>query len=155
MTEKEWATWGRDVTPADIERRAKSRKDKTAGYETFRSLLVHWDDENKCISFDTVRDENGMQIFDRKVAQKKAKKVEKESHRDSEAAKLEAVVLAHPKASIRSLAATEKIGRNRIPNLLGQRGWKLVGDEWKKTNSESLPFDGCPGTDTGTGIKQL
>jgi len=38
MTEQEWNQWGRDLTAADIERLAKSRKDKTANFETFKAL---------------------------------------------------------------------------------------------------------------------
>lgn len=38
MTEQEWLKWGREISPADIERLAKSRKDKTAGHEAFRAL---------------------------------------------------------------------------------------------------------------------
>jgi hypothetical protein len=38
MTLAEWATFGRELTPDDITRFAKSRKDKTAGFETFKSL---------------------------------------------------------------------------------------------------------------------
>jgi hypothetical protein len=38
MTQEEWLKWGRELTPADIERLAKSRKDKTASFEAFQQL---------------------------------------------------------------------------------------------------------------------
>jgi hypothetical protein len=38
MTPEEWTTTGRELRPDDIARFAASRKDKTAGFETFRQL---------------------------------------------------------------------------------------------------------------------
>lgn len=38
MTAAQWEKWGRALTPADIERLAASRKDKTASFETFQQL---------------------------------------------------------------------------------------------------------------------
>ena len=38
ITDAEWSLWGRELTLADIERLARSRKDKTASFETFKQF---------------------------------------------------------------------------------------------------------------------